>query len=401
MKTLKILGIETSCDETAVSLIEVDSGSGAVRVLGNTVHSQIDVHASYGGVFPTLAKREHEKNLIPVLMETLEEADALKKTSSASVDLSILTLLDREPELKEAFSQAIPSIARPDIDYIAVTVGPGLEPALWVGINFARALAAIWNVPLVPCNHMEGHILTALIEKAPAGVKTGDAFKLVDRDVSYPALSLLISGGHTQIILMDKVGSYKIVGETLDDAVGECFDKTARVLGLPYPGGPKISMLAGQARAEDIKLATPLPRPMIASDSPDFSFSGLKTAVLYAVKKETGMTPDLEKAYAREIEDAITDVIIAKMKKAIETYAAGTIVIGGGVIANAHIRDTLERLANECSIGILLPRTDHSTDNALMIALAGYMNREKALDPKSEATKALKAMGTLPLGPRA
>ncbi|HVU06335.1 MAG TPA: tRNA (adenosine(37)-N6)-threonylcarbamoyltransferase complex transferase subunit TsaD [Candidatus Paceibacterota bacterium] len=397
MKTLTVLGIETSCDETAVSVVRFDEAKGTAHVLGNTVHSQIDVHAAYGGVFPTLAKREHQINLIPILMKTLEQAgmisNAAATTKEQKIPAAVGEILSRETELLEAFKRSVPSIARPDIDRIAVTIGPGLEPALWVGINFARALSMLWNVPIVPCNHMEGHILAALIEN------TGDAsahFKLLGENIAYPALSLLISGGHTQIVLMEKAGSYKIIGETLDDAIGECFDKTARVLKLPYPGGPRIGALAAEARAQGIKLATPLPRPMLDSDSLDFSFSGLKTAVLYAAKKEKELTPDLVRAYAREIEDSVTDIVIAKMRKAIEGYAPGTLVIGGGVIANGHIRTALETLAQECSIKLLLPRIDHSTDNALMIALAGYFNRNKATD----AGVPLKAVGTLPLGPR-
>ncbi len=401
MKTLKVLGIETSCDETAISLIEVDEATRTVKILGNTVHSQIDLHASYGGVFPTLAKREHQRNLVPVLEKTLAAANTLRKSAggdaSPASDISpaIESILAREPELLEAFKAALPTMARPDIDLIAVTVGPGLEPALWVGINFARALGALWNVPIVPCNHMEGHVLTALVD---------ENFKLLDADIAYPALSLLISGGHTQIVLIGDggtgIGTYKIVGETLDDAVGECFDKTARTLGLAYPGGPKISKLAAQARAEGITSPEPLPRPMIESHGLDFSFSGLKTAVLYLTKRlaEKGVPLDERtiKGICREIEDSITDVLIAKMRAAIEKYAVATLVIGGGVISNTHIREALAKLADDCSLRLLLPRTDHSTDNGFMIALAGYFNKDKAVD----ASTTLKADGTLAIGPR-
>jgi N6-L-threonylcarbamoyladenine synthase len=354
---MKILGIETSCDETAICLIEVDDAGKTVRILGNTVHSQIDVHAAYGGVFPMLAKREHEKNL-PIVLETI---------------------------MKEA------SASPKDIDLIALTVGPGLEPALWTGIVFARDLAEKWNKKIVPCNHMEGHVLTALIEKK------GDVYRFITP--TFPALSLLISGGHTQIVLMKDIGDYQIVGETLDDAIGECFDKVARTLGLEYPGGPKIAKLANEARREGIASPKPLPRPMIASKNLNFSFSGLKTAVLYLVKelKESGAFDESAvKGISREAEDAVTDVVISKMKEALERYAAASIIVGGGVIANKSIREALEKLARDSSVALLLPQTDHATDNGLMIALAGYFNRSKAVD----ASVAFKATGTLPLGPR-
>lgn len=394
---MKILGIETSCDETAISLIEVDSDGRKIGILGNTVHSQIDVHASYGGVFPILAKREHQRNLVPVLVKTLKEAGEYKETDRRlreddALNKEIEKILSREPELLAVFKETMPKVARPDIDYISVTRGPGLEPALWVGINFARALAILWDVPLVPCNHMEGHILTALIKKSDTG------YELMEP--SFPALSLLISGGHTQIVLAEKIGSYKIVGDTRDDAVGECFDKIARMLDLPYPGGPKISKLAEEARALHLQSPEPLPRPMIDSKDLDFSFSGLKTAVLYMIKrlheKGIALDDDIKRGICREAEDAIADVIAAKVRKAIEEYGIETIVIGGGVIANALIRKRLEKLADECTVKLLLPQFDHATDNGLMIALAGYFNSSRTADPK----EILKASGTLPLGPR-
>ncbi|HEY9480702.1 MAG TPA: tRNA (adenosine(37)-N6)-threonylcarbamoyltransferase complex transferase subunit TsaD [Candidatus Paceibacterota bacterium] len=354
---MKILGIETSCDETAICLIDANEQDGTVRILGNAVHSQIPEHIPYGGVFPMLAKREHEKNLPIVLERCLTEAKATQE----------------------------------DIDLVAVTVGPGLEPALWTGIVFAKNLATQWNKKIVPCNHMEGHILTALIEK------NEEMYEI--KVPALPALSLLISGGHTQIVLVEKPGSYKIVGETKDDAIGECFDKIARTLGLAYPGGPKISKLAAEARAAHIASPEPLPRPMIASKSLDFSFSGLKTAVLYLVQRlrENGsFNDDVIKGICREAEDAMTDVVVSKMRQAIETYAAQTIITGGGVIANGFIREHLKKLADDSSIPLLLPQFDHSTDNGLMIALAGFVNRNKAVPADTH----LKATGTLPLGPR-
>jgi N6-L-threonylcarbamoyladenine synthase len=366
---MKVLGIETSCDETAICLIDADATTGlngAVRILGNAVHSQIPEHAPYGGVFPMLAKREHEKNLPIVLDRCLSEA-------KVSID---------------------------DIDLIAVTVGPGLEPALWTGIVFAKELAAKHDKQIVPCNHMEGHILTALIRKEGADEKNTDASSYTLIAPPLPALSLLISGGHTQIVLVERPGQYKIVGETKDDAVGECFDKVARTLGLQYPGGPKISKLAAEARAEGIESPEPLPRPMIASKDLDFSFSGLKTAVLYLVQRlreKNAFDDRAIKGICRETEDAVTEVLISKMRDAVERFAAQSIVAGGGVIANSNIREHLQKLADDSSIPLLLPQFDHSTDNGLMIALAGFVNREKIVP----AGAPLKATGTLPLGPRA
>lgn len=369
-----ILGIETSCDETAISIIRIDQSGTSFSILGNTVHSQIPEHAPYGGVFPMLAKREHEKNLPIVLERTLAEA-------------------------------ATQGVAMKDVDLIAVTTGPGLEPALWVGIEFAQKLAKEHQKPLVPCNHMEGHVLTALIQKMDGTADAsaaGAEFRFVSAPT--PALSLLISGGHTQILVMEKPGDYRIVGETKDDAIGECFDKVARTLGLAYPGGPKVSKLADEARAEGVESPEPLPRPMISSKDLDFSFSGLKTAVLYLVQrlKERAPLSDLDiKGICREAEDAIVDVVTAKMRKAVEQHAAQSIVVGGGVVANRRIRDALQRLADDSSIPLLLPQFDHATDNGLMIALAGYFNRGKALPPGDERLAKIKATGTMPLGPRA
>lgn len=364
-----ILGIETSCDETAISIIRVDENGSNIEILGNTVLSQMKLHAPYGGVFPVLAKREHQKNLVPVLVQTLKHAKLF--TSSAKPYTSLLqntrTVLEMESELLTQFEEVIPTIERPNIDLISVTSGPGLEPALWVGINFARALGLTWNIPVVPVNHMEGHILVSLLNQNVNKITVP----------KFPALALLLSGGHTEIIYTDKIGSYKKISETRDDAVGECFDKVARTLGLTYPGGPEISKLAKTARVENIKLKDSLPRPMIHSDDLDFSFSGLKTSVLYYTK-EHKINETLVKAISREVEEAITDVIVVKTKKAIEDTGAQTLIIGGGVVANEYIREALKILCEKIGIEILLPHVDHSTDNALMIALAGYFEKDKA-----------------------
>lgn len=399
---MKILGIETSCDETAISLIETDAVNKTLKILGNTVHSQIDMHVPYGGVFPMVAKREHAKNLIPVLQKTLVPTTSTVNAVSEDTLKTIDTILALDPELLAAFKAYIPTIPKPDIDLICVTVGPGLEPALWVGISFAKALSYVWNIPVVPSHHMEGHVLAALIEKTDE-----NTYRFLDTEIQYPAITLLLSGGHTQIINVNKKGGrfeYGIVGETRDDAVGECFDKVARMMGIPYPGGPKISKLAAEARAAGILSPEPLPRPMIKSMDFDFSFSGLKTAVLYLTQKLTkgengtvlSLTENQIKGIAREVEDAVTDVIVTKVAAAAEKYIAETLIVGGGVIANTHIRNALEKFCNDSHIKLLLPQTDHATDNGLMIAIAGYFGRAHTVDWQHIP----KAKGTVPIGPR-
>ena len=382
---MKILGIETSCDDTAVSLIEIDGES--VHVLANTVHSQIDLHRPYGGVYPLLAKREHGKNLIPVLAQTLSKA-LVEKKSVTTLSENLDTILAREPELLNAFRAYLSTIEKPDIDLIAVTQGPGLEIALWVGIVFARALSEVWGIPLVPVNHMEGHVLVSLLKQRneekyevrstsnerdmPPNSKPIPHNSYFITQPHYPALALLISGGHTEMVLMKNIGDYSVIGKTRDDAVGECFDKVARLMSLPYPGGPEISRLATDARARDLKSPFPLPRPMVDSPDFDFSFSGLKTAVRYGLEKHGALSDDERLGLAREVEDSITDVIVAKLTRAHDKYTYESLIAGGGVVANTHIRSALENFATERSITLHLPQVDHSTDNALMIAIVGY-----------------------------
>jgi len=378
---MKILGIETSCDDTAVSLIEIDGEN--VHVLANTVHSQIDQHRPYGGVYPILAKREHAKNLVPVFAQTLNTA-GLTKTGTTDTGESIDTLLSREPELLVALRTYISTIAKPDIDLITVTQGPGLEPALWVGINFAKALSEIWDIPLIPVNHMEGHILVSLLKK-----KTEAHYSISKPEL--PALALLISGGHTEMVLMENIGDYAIIGKTRDDAVGECFDKVARLMGLPYPGGPEISHLATEAREKNVPSPFTLPRPMIDSPDLDFSFSGLKTAVRYGLDKHGALKDDERMGLAREVEDSITSVVVKKLASAHDTHSYQSLIAGGGVIANTHIRSALESFADERSLTLYLPQIDHSTDNALMISIAGYFKhiQHRTSDPDFHATGGL------------
>ncbi len=382
---MKILSIETSCDETAVAVVEATGGfiDSKFKILGNALYSQASKHAEYGGVYPTLAKREHSKNLVPLLQKALTEA-GLFNTGSVDVNPEVDNILERETELLEQFKELIPKTAIPDIDAIAVTQGPGLEPALWVGLNFAKALSLVWNKPLVPINHMEGHILSPLFED---GVQ-----------IQFPALSLLISGGHTQLVLIKDWFDYVIIGETRDDAVGEAYDKVARMLSLPYPGGPEISRLADEARARELQTNKSLPRPMINTDDYDFSFSGLKTAVLYRIKdKELTEIKKLE--IAREFEDAVVDVLVKKTKNAIENNGIKTLILGGGVIANKEIRKNMIILARDSGVNLLLPEFSMATDNAVMIAVAGYLRLidEKVKDQQPYGVAGLSADGNLRL----
>lgn len=366
---MKILSIETSCDETAISIIEASGEvSGAnFKVLANIVLSQAKLHAEYGGVFPNLAKREHSKNLVPVLKQALENAKMLNKVEDINLSNTeeIVTLLTREPQMLEQFLELIPTISKPEIDIIAVTNGPGLEPALWVGVNFAKALSIVWDIPIIPVNHMEGHILAGILKEV--GNKE---IKL--ENIKFPTISLLISGGHTELVLMKDWMNYEIIGQTRDDAVGEAFDKVARMLELPYPGGPEISKLAEQAQRTKEPLY-PLPRPMIKTDNFDFSFSGLKTAVLYTVKKLEQLTPRTKEAIALEFEEAVTEILLKKTFRAVEKYNARTIIIGGGVSANKRIREAFSKEMQKMpDAKLFVPEQTLSTDNALMIAVAGY-----------------------------
>lgn len=398
-RPMTILAIETSCDETAVSIVEARGGitRPSFKVLASVTLSQQKLHAHYGGVFPMLAKREHAKNLIPILKEALKESGLLKlniKNQNTKLQLKnkneIQNIFEREQDLFDQFVRFIPTIEKPRFDAIAVTYGPGLEPALWVGINFAKALALYWDLPLIPVNHMEGHAAMALAtEKKPRGSATVYAIE----NIRFPTVALLVSGGHTELVLARKLLKYEIVGETRDDAAGEAFDKAARILGLPYPGGPQISALAERARryperkrrdAERVlrEFASQphgfpftLPRPMIRTGELDFSFSGLKTAVLYAVKKLPALTEELRALVAQEFEEAVADVLTAKTAAAARRYRIKTVILGGGVSANAHIRrrllDTFKKEFPKVSV--LMPDPKLSTDNALMIALAAYL----------------------------
>jgi N6-L-threonylcarbamoyladenine synthase len=397
---MKILSIETSCDETAISIVEAqEEASGAsFNVLANITLSQAKLHAEYGGVFPNLAKREHSKNLVPVLKQALEDADMLKITENINLSHTeeLVTMLEREPKMLEQFLELIPTIEKPKVDVIAVTNGPGLEPALWVGVNFAKALSLVWGIPVIPINHMEGHILAALLQEVRDS-------EIKIESIKFPAIALLISGGHTELVLMKDPHAgetswmdYEVIGQTRDDAVGEAFDKVARMLGLPYPGGPEISKLAEQA--QDVEEPPyPLPRPMIKTDDYDFSFSGLKTAVLYTVKKLPQITPHTKEAIALEFEEAVTEILLKKTLRAAEEYGAKTIIIGGGVSANRRIRGAFEeKIKKMQDVELFVPDAALSTDNALMIAVAGYFKASsKQIKTSSEGN--IRAEGNLSL----
>ena len=384
-----LLAIETSCDETAVSFVEArgEFPDAEYEVLGNALWSQIDIHREYGGVFPAVAKREHAATLVPMLEKALTESELPKTDYSPALDpdteLQIRQLLEREPGLADQLLTFHREQGRIAIARIAVTNGPGLEPALWVGINFARALGILWDVPVVPVDHMEGHILASVYD--------------VDRDlqlsaISFPAIALLISGGHTELIKLSDWKQYERIGQTRDDAVGEAYDKVARLLDLPYPGGPEIAKLAERARREKLPPYAELPSPMLHSGDLDFSFSGLKTAVRYAVADNT-LSEQARAALARDFEDAVCTVLSKKVTDAIEQHGAQTLIVGGGVSANTHIRHYLDAtlLTQHPEVTIYFPQPGLSTDNSVMIALAGHAHADQAIAP--HATNIIRAEG--------
>ncbi len=370
---MKILSIETSCDETAVSIVEAMGGleSPSFSILGNALFSQIEIHKEYGGVFPMLAKREHAKNLSPLLQKALSEAAMFLETKTTYPETlwnEIEEILKKEEGLYDGLKNLFEKTQKPDIDFIAVTSGPGLEPALWVGISFALALGKLWDIPVIPANHMEGHIASVLVSKEE------------NREVIFPALALLISGGHTEIVHIAEWGKYKVLGQTVDDAVGEAFDKVARLLGLPYPGGPEISALAEKARTENIPHVAKLPRPMLHSKNLNFSFSGLKTAVLYYIRdnfegKSENISPEAKADIAREFEDAVVEVLEGKICEALEETSARTLIVAGGVIANKKLRSVFLELENKYEgLAVKVPTNVLATDNSVMIAAAAYLN---------------------------
>lgn len=365
---MRILGVETSCDDTGIAILEVDENQN-FKILANLVASQIKVHKKYGGVFPAMAKREHQKNLVTVLINALKEAKLLEKEKAKILPIdkntTIQKILEREPELEKQLIPFLKKYAKPNIDLIAVTNGPGLEPCLWVGVNFAKALSYAWDIPIVAVNHIEAHIL----------------INLLNNKIDFPAVALVVSGGHTQLILMKKLparsgGDYKIIGETRDDAAGECFDKCAKILGLGYPGGPAIAAKAAELKIKNLELKIKLPRPMINSKDYDFSFSGLKTAVLYADKKIKNKTKKYKVEMATEIQQAIIDVLIKKTIKAARDFKVKTIILGGGVSANQELRRQFAEKTKDM-FKLIVPPASLSTDNGLMAAITSYFHKNQ------------------------
>ncbi len=385
---MKILGIETSCDETAVAVVQAENNR--FRVLSNVVSSQVAVHNQWGGVVPNLAKREHQRNLVLVLRESLREAGLLRqqrvpiKTPQFKVKIKSLgEILARERLLYLRLRVFLEKYQKPDINLISVTQGLGLEPALWVGINFAKALSFFWQKPVLPINHIEAHLLVNFLHNDIGKAK-------------YPAVCLTVSGGHTMIVLMRDLGAYTLIGETRDDSAGECFDKTARLLGLGYPGGPAVARAAKRPLAK-YKTQIKLPRPMINTKENDFSFSGLKTAVLYHYQAQP---PNVRKsknyvsAMAAEIQQAIIDVLIQKTVRAAKEHRAKTVMLGGGVAANEQLREQLkQKLEKELpQVSYFAPEPKLCTDNGVMAAIAGYFARQRG---ESKEWTEISAQGNL------
>ena len=311
---IKVLGIETSCDETGVAVYDTAAG-----LLAHTVHSQIDLHAAYGGVVPELASRDHIRLLPALVRQTLLAA----------------------------------ACTREEIDAIGYTAGPGLAGALLVGAGFAESLGMALNVPVLPIHHLEGHLLSPLLSADPP---------------SFPFVALLVSGGHTQLMAVTGVGEYSLLGETLDDAAGEAFDKTAKLMGLGYPGGPQLAALATQGKPGRFKL----PRPMLRSGDLDFSFSGLKTAVLNVVSGLDWQPADAADL-AADFQEAVVDVLVAKALAALESTTLTQLVVAGGVGANRRLRARLDEAAGRKAWRVFYPEPELCTDNGAMIAFAAAL----------------------------
>jgi N6-L-threonylcarbamoyladenine synthase len=396
MKTM--LAIETSCDETGIAYVQY-TDQNMYTTLAHALNSQVDIHAPYGGVFPMVAKREHGHNLVALLGQVIQQTE--KEESVVYTEITIeqekiqeaLGYLEREQELLAICKKELTNnpknifLNKPNIDALVVTAGPGLEPALWVGISFVKFLSTLWNIPVLPINHMEGHIASVLLENT---------------DIHFPALSLLISGGHTELVVIENWGKYSVVGKTRDDAVGEAYDKAARILGLPYPGGPAISMHAQHVRDKHnlghikqvLKIhGIKLPRPMIHSHDSDFSFSGLKTAVLYLVRdikktlnleQEHVLPEEILELICYEFEEAVVDVLRSKLTDTYESHrSTQTLIVAGGVIANTYIREHIETWCTTHDVICLLPKANLATDNAVMIGLAGVQSLTRDVKPLS------------------
>ncbi len=360
-----ILGIETSCDETSAALVE-----NGQNLLSHVVASSAKLHQKYGGIVPEVAARKQVEAIIPVLTETL------KPFNFAQINHS------------------------PDIDAIAVTIGPGLIGSLLVGVETAKTLAYVWQKPLIPVNHVLAHIYAVFLREHNTKQETRIKKQQFDNktmeqwnngDISFPAIALVVSGGHTELYLMSNEKSLKWLGGTLDDAAGECFDKTARVLGLPYPGGPAIAAAAAKSQITNYPLQIKLPRPMINDDSLNFSFSGLKTAVLrewdklrhfgkpeeriqkqQQIKSGTSQDDKLVSAFAQEIQESITDVLVNKTLKAAKIYQAKSLIITGGVAANQRLREKFNSQLTTHNLQLFMPPAHFCVDSAAYIAAYAY-----------------------------
>jgi len=314
---MKVLGIETSCDETGVAVYDTHAGLRA-----HALYSQVAMHAEYGGVVPELASRDHVRKLLPLVREVLAQA----------------------------------GLGVGELDGVAYTAGPGLVGALLVGAGTARALAWALDLPAVAVHHMEGHLLAPLLEDDPAG------------RLEPPFVALLVSGGHTQLVHVEGIGRYRLLGETLDDAAGEAFDKTAKLMGLPYPGGPRLAALAPQGREGAYRF----PRPMTNRPGLDFSFSGLKTQVLTAWQ-DSDRSEQARADIARGFEEAVVDTLAIKCARALDEAGCNTLVVAGGVGANARLRAQLADMAAQRGGRVAFPRPAFCTDNGAMIAFAGAL----------------------------
>jgi len=325
---MKTLGIETSCDETAIAIYDSEKG-----IIGESVFSQIKMHAEYGGVVPELASRDHCVKIVTVLKEALGD-----------IDIS-------------------------SIDQIAYTSGPGLLGALLIGENFAQGLSAALNKPLLPINHLEGHLMSPVMEFP---------------EIQTPYISLLVSGGHSMIVDVKERGEYEILGQSQDDAVGEAFDKVGKLLELPYPGGPHIEKLALQGNSK----AYDFPRPMIHSDNLDLSFSGLKTSVLYTVRDIENLTDQVKADIAASFQQAVIDVLTKKIKKAVEVSGRSDVIIAGGVAANEALRAAIKDLETSLGISVFYPSLKYCGDNAAMIAFVGSLRSSDKIEHKASYVRA-------------
>lgn len=333
-KDIIILSIETTCDDTAIAICKYNSDS--FSVLSNIISSQIEQHNPFGGIVPELASREHIKNIIPVLDEALKVANL---------------------ELK-------------DLNYIAITnKGGGLIGSIVVGVETAKTLSYLLNIPIISVNHIRGHVLISMISKIE-----DKTYSIIDPE--YPMMALTVSGGHTQIILINDFENWEVVGKTLDDAAGECYDKVSKILNLGYPGGPIVSKMAANGDKSKIKF----PRPMIGSGDFNFSFSGLKTAVLYKFQKINETKISIED-FCASAQDSINDVLTKKSLKAVEKYSPKFFILAGGVAANKDLRDRLkENIEKNSDSKFIMPEIANCMDNALMINVAAYFNLKNNID---------------------